>query len=137
MWYRCWPNGFSKSRVYIFETHCKACLVGTTLNRIHQNRAFAGTAPVLGRPEHVLLAPDSPEQTEQFHFFTVKPGGSIDFGRNSSCAYALELDLTCSWHVLIVPYKVTMATRTHSEGCAKFGAPSQKVLCLWSTDWLA
>ena len=42
---------------------------------------LVGTAPVLGRPEHVLLAPASrPEQTEQFHFFTVKPGGNIDFG---------------------------------------------------------
>ena len=41
---------------------------------------LVGTAPVLGRPEHVLLAPASrPEQTEQFHFFTVKPGGNIDF----------------------------------------------------------
>ena len=42
---------------------------------------LVGTAPVLGRPEHVLVAPASrPEQTEQFHFFTVKPGGNIDFG---------------------------------------------------------
>ena len=28
-WYRCWPNGFLKSRIYIFETHCKTTAQGT------------------------------------------------------------------------------------------------------------
>ena len=42
---------------------------------------LVGTAPVLGGPGHLLLAPASrPQQAEQFHFFTVQPGGNIDFG---------------------------------------------------------
>ena len=63
----------------------KPRLVGSNL--VRTRTGFTGTArlvvhaPVLGRPEHVLLAAASrPEQTEQFHFFTVKPGGNIDFG---------------------------------------------------------
>ena len=69
---------------------------------------LVGTAPV-------LLAPASkPEQTEQFHFFTVKPGGNIDFWSQM---------ITCIhfWVGFVVPYKVTMVTHTHFEECTKFG----------------
>ena len=36
MWYRCWPNGFLKLRVYIFETHCRS--------GVHRNRAITLTS---------------------------------------------------------------------------------------------
>ena len=70
----------AESSVAIFTILGRVWLVRTRTGFTRTAR-LVGTAPVLGRPEHVLLAPASrPEQTEQFHFFTVKPGGNIDFG---------------------------------------------------------
>ena len=73
-------SGIFSAKKYNVSSLGRVWLVRTRTGFTRTAR-LVGTAPVLVRPEHVLLAPASrPEQTEQFHFFTVKPGGNIDFG---------------------------------------------------------
>ena len=118
---------FATSKSSVFCNSRRVWLVQprTEFTRIAR---LVGTAPVLDRPERVLLSPASrPEQT-----FTMELG----LARTSILIPNDHVHTHSGW--TRCTEEVTMVTHTYFEECTKFGTLFHNdVLCFWSTVWLA